>query len=114
MLGVSVSTVWRWVDTRKLAAFRIGPKAIRINRRDVEAAVQPITSRKEVTMMNSVYDDVEAASRPMTAKEKERGLIALAAANKLREEIRARRKGQPLPDSAEVIREARRERSVQI
>ncbi|MEX2246941.1 MAG: helix-turn-helix domain-containing protein [Dehalococcoidia bacterium] len=114
LLGVSVSTIWRWVDSGKVPAFRVGPKAIRIRRQDAEAAVQPIAHREEVTMMNTVFVDVEAAVRPLTREEKERGFAALTAADKLREEILKRRKGKPLSDSAIIIREAREERSRRI
>lgn len=114
MLGVSVSTVWRWVDARKLAAFRVGPKAIRIKRTDVEAAIQPIADRKKVDAMNAIDIGEEGAILPMTLEQAERGMAALAAGKELREAIRARRKGEPLSDSATIIRKAREERSGQI
>ncbi len=41
MLDVSRTTVWRWVEKGRLAAFRIGPKTIRIRKRDLDALVQP-------------------------------------------------------------------------
>jgi excisionase family DNA binding protein len=40
-LGVSPSTIWRWIDAGKLAAYRIGPRGIRIRDEDVQAAIQP-------------------------------------------------------------------------
>jgi len=111
MLGVSASTVWRWVDSGKLPAFRVGPKAIRIKRGDVEAAVRPHRAEAARGGMTRVYTDIKEALRPMTAEEKARALAWLGRADKLRAEIRARRKGVPLPDSTEIIREAREERS---
>jgi excisionase family DNA binding protein len=111
MLGVSPSTIWRWVDAGKLPAFRVGPKAIRIRRQDVEAAVRP----RDVDVMpgaaTRIHTDIKDALRPMTPEEKARALAWLDHADKLRAEIRAQRKGVPLPDSVEVIREAREERS---
>ncbi len=114
ILGVSVSTVWRWIDSHRLAAFRLGPKAIRIKKQDVEAAIQPVAQRKGVTMMNSIFADLEIAARPLTRDERERGLSAVAAAAELRHRIRVRRKGKALPDSAALIRAAREERSRRI
>ena len=49
LLGVSHSTVWRWVDADELPAYRIGPKTIRIRREDLDAVIRPVKPRtKEV------------------------------------------------------------------
>lgn len=40
-LGVSPSTVWRWIDADKLPAYRVGPRAIRIRESDLQAAIRP-------------------------------------------------------------------------
>lgn len=46
-LRLSPSTVWRWIDSGKLTAYRIGPKAIRIKTTDLAAMIQPThTTRK--------------------------------------------------------------------
>jgi excisionase family DNA binding protein len=49
ILGVSRSTVWRWIKAEKLPAYHIGPKHIRIKRQDLAALVRPART-KEVTM----------------------------------------------------------------
>ncbi|HEY7060472.1 MAG TPA: helix-turn-helix domain-containing protein [Chloroflexota bacterium] len=41
-LGVSPATIWRWIQTGKLAAYRIGPRAIRIRPEDLQATIQPV------------------------------------------------------------------------
>ena len=41
-LKVSPSTIWRWIDAEKLPAYRIGPRAIRIKREDLDAAIRPV------------------------------------------------------------------------
>jgi excisionase family DNA binding protein len=40
-LDVSPSTVWRWIDARRLPAVRVGMRKIRIRSADVEAMVTP-------------------------------------------------------------------------
>jgi excisionase family DNA binding protein len=113
-LGVSPSTVWRWVDAGKLPASRVGPRAIRIRRSDVEAAIGPRHLRAAHAGEMRIYTDIKEALRPMTPEEVRRARKALADGAKLGERIRARRKGAPFPDSADIIRQAREERSRQL
>ena len=40
-LGVSASTVWRWIDAKLLPAQRIGRRKIRIRREDLALVVSP-------------------------------------------------------------------------
>ncbi|HLC29835.1 MAG TPA: helix-turn-helix domain-containing protein, partial [Dehalococcoidia bacterium] len=47
-LGVSPSTVWRWIEADKLRAYRVGPKRIRIKKEDLEAIIRPARARAEV------------------------------------------------------------------
>lgn len=42
LLGVSVVTVWRWINEGRLRAYRVGPRKLRINREDVESVVRPV------------------------------------------------------------------------
>ncbi len=35
LLGVSPSTIWRWIDAARLPAYRVGPKNIRIKKEDL-------------------------------------------------------------------------------
>ena len=113
-LGVSPSTVWRWVDAGNLPASRVGPKAIRIRRGDVEAAIRPRQINSARGSEWRIYTDIDEARVPLTSEERRRGLEAVARLEKLAKKILKRRKGVPLPDSAEIIREAREERSRQI
>lgn len=49
LLDVSPTTIWRWVETSQLPAYRVGPRRIRIRKEDLEKAIQP--ARREVTAM---------------------------------------------------------------
>lgn len=42
LMGMSHSTVCRWIESGRLPATRVGPKSIRINRRDVIAAMSEV------------------------------------------------------------------------
>src|SRR5262245_26712245 len=48
VLGVSPSTVWRWIDAGRLPAYRVGPRSIRIRRGDLHATIQPAREAQEV------------------------------------------------------------------
>jgi excisionase family DNA binding protein len=110
-LGVSVSTIWRWIDAGRMPAFRLGPKAIRIKKEDAESALTPASDRVAPTNAMRIYDDPEEAKKPPTDDEIERLRAAIAGMDAVRESIRKRRKGVPLPSSAPLIRESREERS---
>jgi len=40
-LDVSPVTVWRWIEARKLEAYRVGPRQIRIREEDLLAVIRP-------------------------------------------------------------------------
>ena len=48
ILQVSPATLWRWIAMRRLTAYRVGPRRIRVKREDVLSMIQP-TRREEVT-----------------------------------------------------------------
>jgi excisionase family DNA binding protein len=49
LLGVSPSTVWRWIDAQSLPAYRVGPRGIRMRGEDLQAAVRPARADKGMT-----------------------------------------------------------------
>src|SRR6266498_1044242 len=55
-LGVSPSTVWRWIEADRLPAYRVGPKNIRIKKQDLDRVVQPAraTRKKEGSTMERI------------------------------------------------------------
>src|SRR4051812_49305817 len=91
-LGVSPSTVWRWIEAHRLPAYRVGPKNIRIRKEDLEQVVQPTKSpRKEAPMKEQLATAVTSLTiRPLSEEERRRGLQALREAKQLRQRILAR------------------------
>jgi excisionase family DNA binding protein len=97
VLRVSEGTVWRWVRDRKLPAYKVGDRAIRIKKEDLPKVLK--------------RTDMEAKMVERTAtSDKEQQLLALKQAGALRAKIE-RRVGKPLPSSAEEIRALREERA---
>ena len=43
---LSRSTIWRWIDSGKLPAYRLGPRSIRIRRQDLETVLQPARNKR--------------------------------------------------------------------
>ena len=107
-LRVSVSTVWRWIDSGKLAAYRVGQRRIRIRRADLAAVVKPFHEGRED---RAGKEQIEVFKMSPTEAENQTALIKKAQA--LQERIMARRGGEPLPSSWPEISQAREERSAQ-
>ena len=122
ILEVSTTTVWRWIKTELLPAYRAGPKNIRIKKHDLERVVTPAreTHRKaaaqeEVIPMKELTPISTALTfRPLTEEQAQRGLEALQQARELGQRILARTGGKPLSSSAPLIRAAREARSQQL
>jgi len=112
-LQVSHPTVWRWIRSGKLPAYRVGPKTIRINEADLARLVQPVSSlpAEEKPVPDTPVYDIAHALSPLTEEERQRGLKALEELGMLRKQVLQRRGGQPFPSSVEIIREMREERS---
>lgn len=109
-LRVAESTVWRWVDRGLIPAYRLPGRRIRLKKEDVEAAMKPVKA-----------GEIPAAPpdhwREWVVYETGSGLPAetvIARAKALRARILRRRRGVPLPDSVEDIRQMREERSRQM
>src|SRR5215218_4608229 len=74
-LQVSHPTVWRWIRSGKLAAYRVGPKTIRVKEADLATLIQPVgRSREEVSAVrgtSSMQTTIDTS--PLTADERQRG-----------------------------------------
>jgi len=108
-LGVSPSTIWRWIDSGQLAASRIGPRAIRIKADDVRRVVRP-TQRSALLGEQQVYTSLSQIP-PWTEEDTRRAKKSMAELDEFRARLIARRGGRLFPDSAKIIREEREKRS---
>lgn len=114
-LGISPSTVWRWIQDEKLPAYRVGPKAIRIKKTDLLASVVPAQPQtKEVNHLRHTAVSLSAVDRPLSRQEASALRAAIEEARLVRQRILKRRKGRPLRSSWQIISEAREERSRQL
>src|SRR5688500_191686 len=66
-LGVSASTVWRWIDAKLLPAQRIGRRKIRIRREDLALVVSPARPPQDAS-----GDPCHESRRSPTAEELQR------------------------------------------
>jgi excisionase family DNA binding protein len=44
ILGVSSSTIWRWIASGNLPAYRVGPRFVRVRRSELSAMIRPVHS----------------------------------------------------------------------
>lgn len=112
LLHVSQPTIRRWIAQGALPAYRIGQRRVALKRADLASMIQPV---RAPTGSASACAGDDPVWRPLTPEEIERGLAAMAAAEKLSDEIMARR-GIDLvtPASWEILNELRDERSRQL
>jgi excisionase family DNA binding protein len=108
LLKVSVVTLRRWIKQGRLPAYHVGPRKVRINRRDLTKAFTPTMQEKVSAMPERI------PIRPLTDAEVRAGLAALKEADAVIEAIRERRGGQPLDSSVPLIRRAREMRAKQL
>ena len=116
LLQVSPSTIWRWIEADKLPAYRVGPKTIRVRRQDLEAIIRPARARRGevIEVKETIQTSTQRAMKPLSEAEAAQGLVALQEARALAETIQARRQGERLGSSVEIIQQAREERSQQL
>ncbi len=115
LLKISVVTLQRWLKQGRLRAFRLGPRAVRIRRSDLDELLLPLTPEAGHILFETekVYKSLDEIPR-LTEDEKRKQLEAIEAARAFREEVAARRGGKPFSPSWPLIRKAREERSRQL
>ena len=109
-LRVSVSTVWRWIDAGKLAAYRVGQRRVRIKKADLATMVKPF--REGRVKMAKSKEPIETFK--MSPSEAADQLTVIQKARYLQEQILASRCGVPLPPCWQDINEAREQRGAQL
>lgn len=114
-LKVSRVTIHRWLKQGHLRAYHVGPRTVRIRRQDLQRAIVPTHALESVVDLEARPIATSlAAVPPLTAEEIRRARKTMVEANRLGEEILARRNGQPLDESWPIIREAREARSAEL
>lgn len=103
LLHVSQSTVWRWINSEELQAYRFGPKRIMVKQADLARLLRPVRKERREPMHERAH--------PLTAKEQERLGAAIAEANRFRAKMLAGRGGKPFQPAWEGIAQMRDERS---
>ncbi len=118
-LKVGRTTLHRWLKQGRLPAYRVGPKAVRIRRADLERLIRPVNDTgEEVSGVNETQlmplHTSPATIRPLTDDQQQQALAALQAAQEFRATLLAKRGGMPFDESWPLIRAAREERSEQL
>jgi excisionase family DNA binding protein len=67
-LDVSPSTVWRWIEAKKLPAYRVGARKIRIKKEDLSSIITPARA-KEVTIDEETVDKEINVFKPIPQEE---------------------------------------------
>ncbi len=63
VLDVSPSTIWRWIKAKKLPAYRVGERAIRIKKDDLAAIIQPLRAADKAMAQAQAPTHAELARR---------------------------------------------------
>lgn len=99
ILDVSPSTIWRWIEAKRLPAYRVGPKKIRIKKESLGALIKP--ARAE-TKNRALSDKYKALFEPPTEEE-------LARRQEVVARILARQRGRSIAPltTADLVRKTR-------
>ena len=114
LLKVSTVTIHRWIKQRRLPAYHVGPRKVRIRHRDLAMVLTPAYPEEVSTMKEIIPISTTLTVRPLTEEEAQHGLEALEKARVSRAQMLAEHGGKPLASSASLIRKAREERSKQL
>ncbi|HEV2107310.1 MAG TPA: helix-turn-helix domain-containing protein [Thermomicrobiales bacterium] len=114
MLRVSAVTVSRWLKQGRLPSYRVGPRAVRIRRVDIDQVLAPAVAT-EVAAFESERSagsgPISPASEPDSALPSREERIAVNdEVMALRDRILARRKGQTFASAADDLSKTRQKR----
>ena len=108
LLQVSQSTIWRWIDQGNLPAYRVGQRRVRLKKTDLTNLITPARAQEKGAGMAQTE---RLTLRPLTRKEQQQGLAAIAAAKKLQAEMLAAHGGKPFSPSHTILDELRDQRT---
>lgn len=108
LMKISPSTLWRWLKSGDLPAYRLGQRRVLIRRDDLETMITPFKPKKGDAM---VEKERARLSRPLDEGQRQAALAALAAARTLRAGTLKHRNGHVFSDSTDIIREMREEQT---
>lgn len=108
-LKVSLSTVWRWIDSGQLPAYRVGQRRVRLKKDEVTRLITPAREGKEKGA--GMVQKERPALRSLTRKEQKQALDAIEDAKRLQSEMLARRGGRLFPSSSAILEELREQRT---
>lgn len=114
LLKVSSVTVSRWLKQGRLPAYRVGPRAVRIRRIDVQELLTPAAanSDEETRAVSSrgrpTSSDSTAAMSPVSTLDEQLAVLEELAA--LRDRILARRKGRTFASASDEVTKTRQKR----
>lgn len=107
-LSVHPSTIRRWIDSGRLAAYRLGEKRVGVRPSDLAGMVSPRPAR--LGQGAHTTQSKRIVIPPPTREERRRGLQALAELERFRDELAARH-GKLTPESWELLNQSRDERT---
>lgn len=112
LLKVSAVTVSRWLKQGRLPAYRVGPRAVRIRRFDIDEllapASSPVAAATAATNANgrATSSRAPAATNAPPTMDEQRAVLEEMAT--LRDRILTRRKGQTFASSADELTKTRK------
>ncbi|MGH2344539.1 MAG: helix-turn-helix domain-containing protein [Chloroflexota bacterium] len=98
-LKVNKSTVWRWIDSGRLPAYRIGERRVRLKKADVEGLITPA---RVIDL-----EERDTAICRLTKEEQSEALAAVEQARTVQATLLARRGGERFSPSWELLEEIR-------
>ena len=107
-LSVHPSTIRRWIDRGRLAAYRLGEKRIGVRPSDLARLVSPRPVRLD--QGGHLARTERPVIPPLTKEQQRRGLQALAELERLSAALAARH-GTLIPESWELLNRSRDERT---
>lgn len=107
-LSVHPSSIRRWIDRGRLAAYRLGEKRIGVRPSDLARLVAPRPARTDHAARMAQSE--QFVIPPLTKEQQREGLQALAELERLGAAIAARH-GKLTPESWELLNQSRDERT---